>query len=178
MNDKQVLKLVIKTLKDGLGEFGINGVSVLRNYQVTQQGAESNPAIYIHKISSNRYSYPIESNVYNKDTDEIDTTTKFIRTPVLQFSARVQESTDVDAMTSGDLLDFAADIMQMPTTISTFIDNGIGIEMISQIRDIYEKNDKDNYEHTPNFDLTLSYNRVYSYKTVGVGKVDCLIHSV
>ncbi len=172
MNDKQVLVILIGIIRAALNNQGITDIDILRGFQTRQQGVPERGVIYIHKISTQRYGHPEEVNAYNSGNDNIDQSSRFWKTPAWQFSIRKQESTDVDAMTAGDLADIVSDIMQLPSTRDALLLSGIGLERVLQIRNMYEVNEKDRNEHIPNFDVTLSYNRVYESTVIAVDDIE------
>ena len=167
MNDTQVIIALIAIIRAALDAQGLSDVLILQNYQPTQQGVPEGRVIYIHKLPAVRYGHPQEKNVYNEMDENFTTTHTFIRLASFQVNARVQQDpSDLNTITSSDLVDTVADILQLPTTRQALLNDNIGIERILSVRVLYETNDKDRHEQVPSFDFTLNYRKDYS-ETVG-----------
>lgn len=179
MNDTQVIILLIQILRQALDGMGLNDVQILQDFQPTQQGIPEARVVYIHKLTPKRYGHPIETPVYNSNTGEFDVTEGFWRVVPWQISTRAQQDPeDLTGLTAADLADTVADILQMSSTRQTLLTNNIGIERITEVRLLYEQNEKDRFEQTPSFDFTLSYKKTYVSTVPAVDAVECNINRV
>lgn len=169
MNDTQVIIILRAILRAALDAEGFSDVEILQNYQPRQQGVPEGRVIYIHKLPVRRYGHPQESNVYNAMTEDFTTTQTFWRLPVFQVNARAQQDpAAVNPVTASDLVETVADILQLPATRQSLLSDNIGIERITDIRVMYELNEKDRHEQVPSFDFTLNYRKDYSATTGAV----------
>jgi hypothetical protein len=64
-----------------------------------------------------------------------------------------------DTTTASDLLNSASMIMQGDKFIKALKGSGVGILRITEIRNPYLKDDRDQWQAMPSFDFVLSYNR-------------------
>lgn len=179
MNDTQVIIIVIGILRQALDSMGLNDVLILQDYQPTQQGVPEARVVYLHKLNTPRYGHPIKKSVYNSTTGEFDVNESFWRVPSWQVSTRAQQDPeDLTGLTSSDLADTVADILQMSSTRETLLQSEIGIERITQVRILHEVNDKDRFEETPSFDFTLSYKKTYVSTVPAVDIVEANVNGI
>ncbi len=163
MNDNQVIIILIALIEAGLTAQGVTGVTVQQGYQPTQQGIPEDDAIIIHKVTNHRYGHPGQIDTYNAENDNFDHQDIFWRDVKYQVNARAQQDpSDMNAMTASDLVDLAADILQLPSTIQSLLSSGIGIDRITDANPSYELNEKDRFEQVPSFDFALTYRKVYN----------------
>lgn len=169
MNDNDVIAIIIGILEAGFTSLSIPNVTVLQNYQPTQQGVIETPAIYLHKIDAPRYGFPGRQHVYNSVDEDFDTTETIWRTPTYQVNALAQQDpSDIASLTASDYVEAAAHILQTEATRQTLLQSNIGITRIRDIRIQYFVNDKDRHEQEPSFDFTLSYRREFISKTPAI----------
>ena len=173
MNDNQILALIISILDAGLATLNMSSVEVLQNYQATQQGIPEGDAIYIHKLPEKRYGSPQELSTFNESTNVVDQTTTFYRVTTWQIATRAQQDpSNVSALTASDLADTVADILQFMSTRQTLLASGVGIDRITNIRTVYEVNEKGRNEQVPNFDITLNYRKIYNSTVAAAGQIE------
>lgn len=179
MNDNDVLAIVIGILNSGLSALPLPGIEVRQSYQPTQQGVPETPAVYIHKISSQRYGFPGRRSVFNPDDGDFDTVESIWVVPTFQVSGLSQQDpTDITQPTASDIVESASDILQSRSTLSTLRESGIGIIRITDVRMLYFVNDKDRHEQEPSFDFVLSYRREFASKTPAVTAIEANIQRV
>lgn len=179
MNDLQLFVILRTLLLNELSAMGLSNVEVAQGYQPTQQGVPEGPIIYLHKLMTQKYGNPIESNVYNEQTGQFDTEYKMWRKVPFQVNGRSQlDPSDLNALTASDLVNTVADIMQLPSVQQTLLTNGIGIDRIGEVKTVYDLNDKDRFEQVPTFDFVLSYNKNYTSSAAAVDTVDHDIYRV
>lgn len=157
MTDRDLIKVFFPLLKAGLTANGITA-NVRQSYQPTEQGAESVPSLYFFKVGDKRIGSPSRKSVW--DTllgKEIDTDTQ-LHEATFQISAWVRQTTTTTE-TASDILSSVAMIMQGSQFIEALKANGIGILRITDLRNPYFKDDRDQFQASPSFDFAISYNR-------------------
>lgn len=179
MNETQVITIVIAILRARLDAMNLNDVQILQKFQPQQQGVPPGRVIYLHKINNHRYGHPAKRDIYDSDSGDFDTEEEFIRLVTYQVDARAQRNpSDLNALTSCDLVEIAADILQFRSTRESLLSDNIGIERITDVRPNYEVNDKDRFEQTSNFDFTLNYSKTYTSTVQAVESYELQINRV
>ena len=99
--------------------------------------------LILHKITGHRYGHPGQTDKFNLDTEVFDHEDIFWRDVRYQVNARAQQDpADMSSMTASDLVDLAADILQLPSTRQALLASGIGIDRILDANPSYEKKRK------------------------------------
>ena len=160
MNDNDVIAAFITILRRGLSEIGITSIDIKQGYQPRQVGTAIGPVLYFHKISTHRYGFPGRKDVYNAHTQTFDHTESIWRTPTFQVDGlSTQNPASLNQLTASDIVEQAADVLQLSITINRLRVHNIGIDRITTIREHYFNNDRDRFQQSPSFDFTLSYRR-------------------
>lgn len=159
MLDNQLIQVFYPIITVGLTNAGYSGVTLKQANQPTQQGINlTSPAVYFYKIGDRRYGHvyrndkwdPVSSTMIHTETQQYETT--------FQISSLVlQDPTNTSAYTASDLVNSVAQIMQSSNTIQTLWDNNIGILRITDIRNPYFVDDRDQFEASPSFDFVLTH---------------------
>ncbi|GBK97744.1 phage gateway protein [Vibrio harveyi] len=179
MNDNNLFIVLIAIIKAGLDNEGLHDVEVLQGYQPTQQGTPEQKAVFLHKLPSRRYGSPKQTDEFDEKSGVFKTTETFIRLTKIQIQTRVQiDPSDINALTSSDLADTVADILNFSSTRTELLSEGIGIERITDVQNVYEINEKDRFEGIPSFDVTLNYEKTYSSTTPAVARSVRNIHRI
>jgi len=160
MNDNQVIKVLYSILRAGLTEYGFPLVALKQSNQPTQQGVNRLPTVYFFKVSDRRYGFLKSEDKWNADTQVMVHTESQTYESIFQLSAlAIQDPKDTDSITASDLVSYAASILQSDLTVQALLAEGIGILRITDIRNPYFKDDRDQFEASPSFDFTLVYDR-------------------
>lgn len=161
MNDNAFLALIIPVLGGGLLDAGVSGIKVKQSYQPTQQGAESGPAAYLHKIGDVRRGSAAvserwdagQSAMIRTETQQMETT--------WQMDARVpQNPADETALTPADVVNAAAMVMASRSVREVLTANGLGILRITDVRNPFNTDDSDRQAAAPSFDFTITHEQV------------------
>lgn len=164
MLDNPLFSLIRSVVTNGLLQFSDLTVVVARDYQPTQQGMTTGPAVYIHVIGDNRYGHPLKKDVWNEDNQQMEHTESVIMETTFQVNARILVNpADTTQVTASDLVNLVAQILQSDIAISTFREQNIGIYRITSVRQTYIQNDKDRNEISPSFDFTVTHDRSLQY---------------
>ena len=165
MNDNDILMIVIGLIRTALTAMGapLDAVTVSQKYQPTLAGTPEPPALFIHKILTERYGHPGRRSTYDNANDNFDYQESIWRVPTFQISGLAQQDPAMlTQLTASDIVEVAADILQTEATRQTLLTSEIGIQRITQVRQTYFVNDKQRFEQSPSFDFTLSYRREFN----------------
>ena len=143
------------------------GYDVIREFQATTQGMPSAPVLTYFKVSDKRVGLPWRDDVWN-ETTQIMT----------HYEVQRYESTfQVGALStkdSSDAVNIAAISMAGEEAIEYFKQYFIGVLQTTggEVRNPYFVNDKDQFQASPSFDVTLVYNRARIVTTPVVTTVE------
>lgn len=166
MLDYQLFQLIISALTTGETVMGIAGTPIAQNFQPTQQGVNTAPTIFIHKISDRRYGFLQRTDVWDVDTAAFIHTESQQYESVFQISTLSTQNPATDTQyTASDMANFCAAIMQSSATIAYLQSNNVGIEKISDIRNPYFSDDRKRNEASPSFDFTLTHKQIIATST-------------
>lgn len=152
MNDQQLITAIRMELLRELPGQGYDEVQVLQNYQPDNEGRVTGPVVYIHKISDPRYGWQSRVESENPLTGRI----------IRKESQWMRSGYQFTCMAPGypaDLANTCAMLMNSRSVIESLMAQGVGIERITEIRTPYFKNDKDQFEQTPSFDVIFTHQR-------------------
>lgn len=158
MTENQLILLFLPIINAGLIADGFLNVPVKRANQPTQQGANSGNTVYFYPIANRRYGYL--GRFYNWDSVHsvmVHDETQYMESS-FQISTLVRQYPTQPALyTAYDLAYEVSSILQSDATIVTLNNAGVGILRITDIRQPYFVDDRDNFEASPSFDFTLTY---------------------
>lgn len=147
-------------LKNGCASYGVN-VIVKQSYQPTMQGAETNPTLYFFKIADKRIGHPERKSTWNALTSKFSDADVQRMETTFQVSGLVRQvpQTTTTSLTASDVLNVASMVMQSRETIDALVSHNIGILRITEIRNPYFKDDRDQFQSSPSFDFTIVHNQ-------------------
>ena len=159
--DNSLIQLFLPIINAGLIADGFTGVTVKQANQPTQQGIQTNPAIYFFKVGDKRYGYlgrldewdQVHSTMVHNESQYYEST--------WQVSALVlQNPTTPNQYTASDLVNEVASIMQSDMTRDILNQSGVGILRVMDLINPYFVDDRDNFEASPSFDFVLTYENI------------------
>lgn len=157
MTDNALIRIFFPLIKSGLTANGITA-TMRQSYQPTEQGAESGAALYFFKVGDKRIGHPKRSSAWNSLLGkEIDTDTQ-LHESTWQISAWVRQTPTSD-QTASDVLAITAMYMQGAQFVEALKAAGVGILRVTDLRNPYFKDERDQFQSSPSFDFTISYNR-------------------
>lgn len=160
MTEADVWRVIITTLRTGLDANGQSSLAIKQAFQPIKQGADSNDTVYLHKITSRRIGHQGQKNTYNVGNDNFDSVGNYWLEATFQLSGLIaRDINNSSSLTSYDIVDLCAAIMQSPSYISDLLSNGIGILRIDQVRNPFNIDDKDQFDQNSSFDFILTYNQ-------------------
>ena len=156
--DNSLIQIFLPIINDGLVADGFMDITVKQANQPTQQGIQSNPAVYFYKAGMKRYGFLGRNSEWNADSSEMD----HIESQYYESTWRVQalvlqNPATPNQYTASDLADEVASIMQSDNTRDILNTSGIGILRVTDIVNPYFVDDRDNFEAVPSFDFVLVY---------------------
>ena len=157
------LKMELKAALDaGFTARGMTDVVVRQNNQPRQEGASTGKSVYFYKIGTDhRYGHPMKKDKWDVGDQEMVHTELQKYETTFQISTLYQASPSATtALTAGDLANMAAAILQSDVTISAFRVKNVGVLRISEVRNQIFENDKDQFESSASFDVTLTHDVV------------------
>lgn len=186
MLDNQLIILIISILTDGMKAFlpaaistdnltgittddkkqivtdgGFPVVAVKRSNQPTIQGANTAPTLYLTKLFDKRFGWVSRSDVWDKDRQMMVSTQMQQYETSFQITATAtQNPKDPHSITASDIANAAVSVLQSRATIALLESKGIGVLRITEIRNPYFVDDRDQFEASPSFDFVLTHKQV------------------
>lgn len=158
MTDNQLIQLFLPIIQAGLIVDGFAGVIVKQANQPTQQGVNSSPTVYFTMIDKRRYGYLGRFYAWDSDDSVMVHTESQYMESTFQVSALVRQfPTTPNQYTANDLVYEVSNIMQSDSTLDLLNAAGVGILRVTDIRNPYFTDDRDQFEAVPSFDFTLTY---------------------
>ena len=172
MNDGPLYTLVIATLNAGLAgypEFG--SVAVKQAYQPRTVGAPSGASLLLSSSNAKRYGYLRRANIWVPPNPPalgyMERTEAQMWIQTFQCNAQVMAPPQPDTVqdfTSGDLAAAASWILQGDDGRAALLAGGVFIDRVTDIRNPFFKNEQGQFQQSPSFDFTLSYEEVKTYR--------------
>ncbi len=156
--DNTLIQIFLPIIQEALISDGFENVTVKQSNQPTQQGLTSNPTVYFFKVSNKRHGYLGRNDFFNGSSQNMNHIESQYYECTFQVSALVlQYPVTPNQFTASDLVNEVASIMQSDNTRAILNSSGVGILRITNFMNPYFIDDKDNYEASPSFDFTLTY---------------------
>jgi len=167
MYDNPIYALILSVLNAQLADVGLAGTTLVKAYQSPRQGVVESTANapttsgYLIKLCDKRDGSPREDYCWNGTSSEmIRTQTSVIHSTFQLTTLAVQTPGNLTQLTASDVANLLADVLQNEYTQHLFIQQGVGILNITDIRNPYFLDDRDQYEASANFDFTLVHTQV------------------
>jgi len=157
MNDVDLIKAFAPEIETAMASYSMP-VSVVGANQPTEQGANSTATIYFQKIGDKRIGLPRIAKVYNPTEGYFDRSVSQKYESTFQIDTMIRKTT-ATTITNSDYLNAVAMIMNSIDFIKTIKSKGITMLRITEVRDPYFKDDKNQFQSNPSFDFTIVYNR-------------------
>lgn len=159
MTDNDIIRIFLPLIKSGLTTYGYTTAQVLQGYQPTKQGTDTAPSLHFHKIGDKRIGHPYRKSIWNELNATMTDADYQVMEATWQISTLVRQP---DTFTASDLANVAAMIMQTSSFAETLKASGIGIFRITEVRNPYQLDDREQYQAMPSFDFVISYSRSLS----------------
>ena len=179
MTDNDLIKLFLPIINQGLITDGFMGVTVKQANQPTQQGINTNPAVYFYKIGNRRYGFLGRHNVWDEIAGEMRHEEIQYYETTFQISALVLQNVhNTNNYTASDLVNEVASIMQSDNARATMMQSNVGILRVTDVVNPYFMDDRDQFEASPSFDFTLTYKQTRLSTVPVIEDVDLIINRV
>ena len=138
---------------------GVTPCEFKLRFQPLHTGRPDERTVYMHVIGYRRIGQrgvkqvPTLTGIQRTETQSRSTT--------LQFSVTQPLELDDDTLTHGDVMNLIAASMQGEPAIEWFRQYGVSFERVTDVRQIYVNNDRDQNEENPSFDLVVKHNDIY-----------------
>lgn len=174
MNDGALFTLVKATLDAGFAadypQFG--EITVKQSYQPRTTGAPSGNSVLLSQGVQRRYGFMRRANVWVPAVGPTPAYMKRTETQMweatFQCDALVLAPPQPKALapyTSGDICSAASWILQGDVGRAALFAGGCGVYRVTDIRSPYFQNEQGQFQQSPSFDFTLSYEEVRTFTT-------------
>jgi hypothetical protein len=180
MRDNELFSLIIQIIIAGESTLGIGGIPVAQRAQPTTQGVASTPIIYVDKIpGDHRYGSVLRKDIWNAQTEIMEHLEIQDYESTFQFSALAGQSAATPMQfTASDIINSVAAILQSSCAIQAFINAGVGVRRITDIRNPAFIDEKQRYEFSPSFDITLTHKQIIKTVTPIIAAVTLQVDEV
>ena len=162
MTDNNLIAIIFAIVKTLAPSYGIGTVIFKQNYQPTQQGTNTAPTAYLHKINDVLRGSPKVSYLKNLDGTISETELQQMETTFQWSALAIQNPADEAGTTAADILVSLSALMQGQAFIKTIEAQGIGVLKIGKINNPVFTDDKERNEYNPTFDFTLTHKQYYT----------------
>lgn len=158
MTDNELIKLFLPIIQNGLITGGFTGVVTQQSYQPTQEGVNTPPTVYFHKVDDYRYGFPSREEKWD-DINQIMVHTEVqAYETTFQVSALViQDPNITTSYTASDLVNYVAYIMQSAATVNALLVENVNVLRVTSVRNPYFSDEMHRWEANPSFDFTLTH---------------------
>lgn len=163
MKDNDIISLIIGIISDGLTGLNILGVQIQQAYQPTQQGVIQTPIVLISKIDETRLGWAEKNDIWDDNTQimtHIETQPYESR---FQIGTLVPQIVDITDMTASDLINSIIAILQSDKALQTMQQSDVQTYRIINIRNPFFTDDRDLFEMSPSFDISILHEQIYEY---------------
>lgn len=169
---------MITAITNGETIAGIPGTALAQAFQPTSEGVSSTPTLFFYKVGDRRYGYPFWEDYWDEMSETI--IHKEIQTyeSTFQLSALASQNPVSPGMTASDILNLAASILQSSVTVQFLQANDLGIERITDVRNSYFLDDRQQNEANPSFDFVIVHKQVIQTTTPVLQEVDIGLYSI
>jgi len=179
MFDNALIALIISTLIAGEETAGISGTPIKQAFQPTLQGVNSEPTAYLHKLGDRAIGYPKWEDTWNADTELMDHVETQQYETTFQISAlSTQDPNNTAQYTASDILNLIRSIIQSQASVATFEAQNVGILRVTEIRNPYFLDDRQQNEASPSFDFTMTHKQIITSSLQPVTPISVALYPV
>jgi hypothetical protein len=179
LNDNDLIRLFLPIIQQGLVTDGFTNVITQQSNQPTMQGINTLPTVFFFKVGNKRYGFlgrqdtwdPVHNIMVHTETQIYETTFQ-VNALVLQYPHNPY------GYTASDLVNEVASIMQSDNTRAILLQDNVMILRITDIRNPYFVDDRDQFEAIPSFDFTLTYPQTRTSQDPIISSERLIINSV
>lgn len=172
-------RIFIPIISYGLTQYGFSNVPIVQAFQPTQQGVNTQPTVFYFKLYDRRYGFLGRNDEYDLVNSRMIHSEKQRYESSFQVNALViNDPLVTNSFVASDLVNAVSQSLQSDYAVQTFESNNVGVLRISEIRNPYFLDDRDQFESSPSFDFTLTYTQVYSSQVPVVDIFDYEIYRI
>jgi hypothetical protein len=162
MRDNLIFKNIIEILRAGMDAQDFEDVKIKQAFQPRNQGANTAPTLYIHKLGDHRYGFPKREDIWDQETSTMIHEEKQIYESMFQITGlSIQDPKKAATQpTASDIVNAASHAMQSDYAIKSLLAKELSIYRVTAIRNPYFVDDKERFEASPSFDFTLQHEQV------------------
>ena len=175
MTDNQLYALFIELLDAGLALQGLTATTQ-QAFQPTTQGTPTPAAVFISKVSDNRYGFPSRKYAFNEQTQQmIATETEKYETTFKLTALAPQDPTNTSLPTPADVLKAASWTLQNDATVIALQAAGVGIYRIQALDTSYIMDEKGQFEAAPFVKFTVTHSDTQTSVIPSTGTVTGIV---
>ena len=161
LTDNSLIQLFLPIINAQLTIDGFTTTVVKQSNQPTMQGINTAPTIYFFKLGDKRYGWLGRDDVWDSvHSQMVHSELQYIESAWQMSALVLQNPSDLTVPTASDLINEVSSIMQSDKTRDILNASGVGILRITDIRNPYFQDDRDNFEASPSFDITFVYENI------------------
>ncbi len=161
MLDNQLIALIIQVLLAGETTANIPGLPIAAAFQPQENGVNSEPTAFLHKLFDHPYGFLQTTDVYDDISQTIiHTESQKYETHFQLGALAIQNPNTPDQYTASDICNLCQSILRSDAARQTFQDQNVGIEKPGDVRNPAFLDDFQQYEYNPSFDFILTHDRV------------------
>lgn len=166
MLDNDLFSLVIATVLAQETVAGIPGTPLAQAFQPTMQGVNTLPTAYLYKVGDRRIGFPHRADIWDTVSGRMIHTELQQYETTLQFSAlATQNPTTPSQYTASDILNLIAYCLQSADAVTALECQGVGILRVTDIRNPYFLDDRQQNQAAPNFDAIFTHKQIIGSTT-------------
>ncbi len=151
--ENQIAQSLIGFINNFLTNKNIDGWVVRQGNQPTMTGFVDK-SIYVTRISSRRNGWQAHRDKWNEDLGQMVHSEEYIQEVLFQISAfKKRNPSDINELTSGDILNSLMTFLQGSAGIKAFRDIGFQTYRLTELREPVLVDDSELYEKIPSFDI-------------------------
>lgn len=179
--DRAVIMQIIYLIENQLSTYyniPLEDLRVVRNNQPTQQHAgavtgSKKYQVFISQVPSGQTVGEGYNDEYTEGDDYVERTHYHIRRRVLQIECWSDfDPSDLNSLEGEDLAGIVRELLCQQEVLEELTEKSIYLQRTGAVRPIFAVNDQEQYQSTPSFDLTLTYNRKVTKDRARVVSID------
>lgn len=133
-------------------------VQVIQDYQPDHQSAPSGPALLLHMLPDRWVGSPLRKDIYDGVSGDFRHEERQEIAATIQATGIFrQTASDTTGWTAKDVATIGAMILQSDATMAQLRAAGLKLERVTQVRNPFMTNDRQEYEAVPSFDFVLTH---------------------
>lgn len=170
------LAKIRSVLTSGMSANGVS-VKVKASNQRKQQGAEKDPTLYMFKLADRRVGSPRRWDVWNGTN--FDHKESVVTESTFQITGLVtQDETDMNSISASDITRVAAAVLQSDSAMEHLAASGIQVLRVTDVRNPYFVDDRNQFAASPSFDVTICYNETIDFTAPVVEFIEPDLHRI